>query len=344
MNLAALDHYLRELSPSEKRYQSGYSYTGWNKMKHIEINGRDCIVLKIDASDSEYAEEKQHPTDSDPAMSTTLPFLRIKRNSRFNPVPEHIHTHIEISYVYSGRCRQTVNGNPITLEKNQLLLIDTNCPHSITALEEDDIMISILLNKDFLRENVFTQFSRDSILSHFFINAINEKTDHDHYLLFHSENDRRIPMFFRELFCECYDPSVNSSDIILHLFYTIMAELINVYENEFAKEDHFAYNVPIVPMIRYIEKNFKTCTLESVAGFFHISPNYVSILLKKYTDLTYMQMIQVQKLKYAETLLKTTDFSIAEITHRAGYKNVSFFYKKFQERYCCSPADYRQRH
>ena len=52
-------------------------------------------------------------------------------------------------------------------------------------------------------------------------------------------------MFFQELFCECYDPSVNSSDIILHLFYTIMAELINVYENEFAKDERFEYNVPI---------------------------------------------------------------------------------------------------
>ena len=148
-------------------------------------------------------------------------------------------------------------------------------------------------------------------------------------------------MFFQELFCECYDPSVNSSDIILHLFYTIMAELINVYENEFAKDERFEYNVPIVPMIRYIEKNFRTCTLESVADFFHISPNYVSILLKKYTDLTYMQMIQMQKLKYAENLLKSTDFSITEITHMAGYKNVSFFNKKFQEKYHCSPADYR---
>ncbi len=219
MNLATLDHYLRELSPSEQRYKAGHAYTGWDKMKRIKIDGRECSVLKIDNFGSEYMEQKQHMPGSGSVMSTTLPSLSIKRNSRFNPVPEHIHTHIEINYVYSGRCLQVVDGHPITLEKNQLLLIDTNCPHSIAALEEEDIMISVLLHKDFLRENVFTQFSKDSVLSHFFINAINEKTDHDHFLLFHSENNRRIPLFFQELFCECYDPSVNSSDIILHLFY-----------------------------------------------------------------------------------------------------------------------------
>lgn len=74
-----------------------------------------------------------------------------------------------------------------------------------------------------------------TVYSPLFINAINEKTDHDHYLLFHSENDRRIPMFFNELFCECFDPSINSTDIIMHLFYTIMAELINVYEDDLTR-------------------------------------------------------------------------------------------------------------
>ena len=81
--------------------------------------------------------------------------------------------------------------------KNQVLLIDTNCPHSIEALGEDDIMISIIVKTDFLRDHMFSQFSKDSILSRFFINAMNEKTNHNHYLLFHSENDRRIPLFFQ---------------------------------------------------------------------------------------------------------------------------------------------------
>lgn len=82
-------------------------------------------------------------------------------------------------------------------------------------------MISIIPKTDFLREHMFNQFSNDSILSLLLMRST-KKTDHDHYLLFHSENDRRIPMFFNELFCECFDPSINSTDIIMHLFYTIM--------------------------------------------------------------------------------------------------------------------------
>ena len=91
-------------------------------------------------------------------------------------------------------------------------------------------MISIMIAKEFLTDHLFSEFSKDSILSNFFINAINEQTDHLHHLLFHSENNRRIQLFFQEFFCECFDPSINSRDILYHLFYVIMAELINVYE------------------------------------------------------------------------------------------------------------------
>ena len=168
-------------------------------------------------------------------------------------------------------------------------------------------MISIIPKTDFLREHMFNQFSNDSILSRFFINAINEKTDHDHYLLFHSENDRRIPMFFNELFCECFDPSINSTDIIMHLFYTIMAELINVYEDDLTKGGSYSHNS----------------------------------LLKKYTGMTYIQLIQAQKLQTAANLLKQTTLPVTEIAQRAGYENVTFFYKKFQEKYHCQPGEYR---
>lgn len=128
---------------------------------------------------------------------------------------------------------------------------------------------------------MFSQFSKDSVLSRFFVNALTEQTDHDHYLLFHSEKDRRIPLFFSELFCEFLDPSVNSGDIIFHLFYLIIAELINVYENDLAKEQEFSTVMPVVPLIRYIENNFRTCTQEKLLNFFTSAPTMFPLFLRR---------------------------------------------------------------
>lgn len=95
-----------------------------------------------------------------------------------------------------------------------------------------------------------------------------------------------------------------------------------------------------LPSIRQI----LSCTQESVAEFFHISTNYVSTLLKKYTGFTYIQLIQIQKLRKAAELLVNTGYSITEVASLSGYENVSFFYKKFHARYGCSPGEYREKH
>lgn len=336
LNLTALNHFLTALSESEQHYKTGKTYEQWNDLEKTSVHEREVYIMTPSVHSP--------PLNNLPWNFEQNSFFSVKRNSRFNPVPEHIHSFVELNYVYSGACPQHIDQKPVLLKKNQVLLIDSGCPHSIDALGEDDVMISILISKLFLKNNLFSQFSKDSALSRFLIHAINEKTDHDHYLLFHSENNRRIPMFFREFFCEFFDPSVNSSDILNHLFYLIMAELVNVYENDFVKEESFAAAGQVAPVIRYIERNFRTCTLESVAQIFHLTPNYITTLLKKYTGYGYIQLIQNLKLDYAAKLLDGTRLSVTEAANEAGYENISFFYKKFYAHFGCSPKDYRKRH
>lgn len=57
--------------------------------------------------------------------------------------------------------------------------------------------------------------------------------------------------------------------------------------------------------------------------------------------MTYIQLIQEQKLEYAAKLLRQTTLSITEIANKSGYENVTFFYKKFRQKYHCHPADFR---
>lgn len=192
----------------------------------------------------------------------------------------------------------------------------------------------------FKGSSVFGIFQRQHPF-HFFINAINEQTDHLHHLLFHSENNRRIQLFFQEFFCECFDPSINSRDILYHLFYVIMAELINVYENDLTTEQDSVTHTPVASIIRYIESNYKTCTQKSVADFFHISPNYVSLLLKRHIGMNYIQLVQEKRLSVAANLLQNTSLPISMIANESGYENVTFFYKKFHQKYGCSPKEFQ---
>lgn len=337
MDLKTLNDRIFQYSKSELRYQKGDFFDWWTNLPTEEIDGH--IVYRMpnfEHSITQLTDESLYSLIGDHN-------LLIKQNSRFSEVPEHVHSHIELNYVYSGCCPQKIRGKEITLQKNQVLLIDTDCPHSISKLGENDIMISLLISKEFLKDHLFDQFSKESILSSFFINAITEQTNHDHYLLFHSENDRRISLFFQEFFCECFEPSVNSNDILQHLFYVIIALLLNVYENDLSRDPNFDSQGSVSSMIRYIESNYKTCTQLSVADHFHISPNYVSNLLKKYTGMNYMQLIHEKRLLVAAQLLTHTNSPVTEIAHNIGYENISFFYKKFYQKYHCTPKEYKQK-
>ena len=328
MNTKTLDYHLRELTESEKKYQKGDTFHGWDHMPRKIVNGRAFRMI----GDFDEEDSPEHHGFS----------VTIKKTSRFNPVPEHIHSYIEMNFVYSGSCRQTVDGKEVLLQRGQILLIDTECPHSIGYLGKDDILISVIIPRGFLQEHLFSQLSRDNFLTRFFIQALNEQTDHDHYILFHAEHNDRIPLFFQELCCEYLDPSINANDILLHLFYLILAELINVYESDLVTNNGNEQSSLAFSILHYLQHNFRSCTQAEVADFFHISPNYVTTILKKEIGMSYIQLVQTYRLDYSAQLLQSTNLPITEVASQAGYENVTFFYRKFKERFGCSPKEYKK--
>lgn len=336
MNLQQLDNKLHRLSDSEMGYKNGTKSPVWTKE---QLSGQDvpCLIrTKLPHSEINSPQTSSAFHVSIPALN-----LSINRNSRYSPVPTHTHDYIEISYMYNGQCTETIGNTVLTLQRGQVLILDTNTPHSVGLLEEEDILINLLMSHDYLHENLFRYLSKDSILSDFFVNALQKNSCHDSYLHFHSEHNRRIPMFFNELLCECCDPSINSTDIITSLITLIVAELINVYETELAKKELASAKVSFIPIIHYIEANFRTCTRKSVADFFHIHEKHLTTLIRSNTGMTYKQLVQSQKLRYAAKLLKNSCLPITEVITESGYENANFFYRKFREEYHMSPKDYR---
>ena len=116
----------------------------------------------------------------------------------------------------------------------------------------------------------------------------------------------------------------------MHLFYTIMAELINVYEDDLTKGGSYSHNSIVIPMLRYMERNFRTCTQESVADFFHISPNLCHASSQEIYWYDLYSINPAQKLQTAANLLKQTTLPVTEIAQRAGYENVTSSIRNFR--------------
>ena len=87
----------------------------------------------------------------------------------------------------------------------------------------------------------------------------------------------------------------------------------------------------------------KPLTLKYVANELHLHPTYLSNLLKQQTGKTAAQLVRERLILEAQSLLKNTDMTVAEVAYYLHFKDNSNFAKFFRHQVGQSPSDYRER-
>ncbi len=325
MTPAELEHKLRTLSEHEKGYRAGKVPV--ETRPFIDIDG--VKVLKSSFWDI-YRGTRE-----------SAPLICCKQHSRFREYPLHTHDFVELAYMYDGMCVETLSDRLLGLRKGQVLLVDSGTIHTIAPLREQDILVNIQVEKSYFTSNFFNRLETDSLVTSFFVNAISRGVTHDNYILFHSEKSRRFPIFMNELMCECLDPSPRSENMLHGLFSLVVSELIDVYEQG-VDEGTVPLQSPALPILRYIEKNFRDCTLKGCADEFCVSTSYLAKLLKRECGLTFKEVVQKQRIEEAKRLLANDTLSVTDVARNVGYSNMSFFYKMFKRECGVLPGQYRR--
>lgn len=97
----------------------------------------------------------------------------------------------------------------------------------------------------------------------------------------------------------------------------------------------------LVDMINYIQNNYQTVTLESLANAFHLSTPYVSKYIKDKSGKTFGEHLTKIRLKKAKTLLKYGNMTIENISYSIGYPNAEHFTRVFKKEFNLTPTQYR---
>lgn len=101
--------------------------------------------------------------------------------------------------------------------------------------------------------------------------------------------------------------------------------------------------IPIQRILDTIDANFSNnINLTDVAGRLHITPNYLSILIKKATGLTFTDLLIQKRIAIAKELLANSDLTIQEIVEKVGYQEYSYFNKLFKKHAGITPFQFRQ--
>lgn len=102
-------------------------------------------------------------------------------------------------------------------------------------------------------------------------------------------------------------------------------------------------NHMILSVQSYIDTHIEEkLSLNEVASLFSISPNYLSILFKKTTNIGFTEYITQKKISRAKAWISEGEMKIYEIADRLGFESAFYFSKVFKKVEGCSPREFMQ--
>lgn len=129
---------------------------------------------------------------------------------------------------------------------------------------------------------------------------------------------------------------------LIELLYSLRKDCaVNIFADAKAENTQSA----ILSAVEYIKKHyFEPINADTLAQMCHLSTSYFYRIFTQVTDLAPNEFIIQTRLKAAQTMLVSSDTSMAEIAERCGFNSQSYFSFVFKERVGMSPKEFRKKH
>lgn len=264
--------------------------------------------------------------------------LRVIPHFRYAAVAPHDHDFFELMYVYRGTIGQNIEGQKLTLEETDAVLLAPGVSHSIEAAGTGDLAVSVIIPKEYLTPERLGRFSRLGRLSGF-LNGSGESSAR-RFILWRGNGREHLKNCANIFLCEAFDLDRYSGQALdsgLHLLLTELERGLPVEMEPRLMNIH----ADISRILEYIEKNYATASLKELSERFGYSQNYLSRAIKAQLGISFKDYQHQLCMQQSGFLLCTTPYSVRQIANEVGLSNMSFFYKLFQGQFGMSPAEYR---
>ena len=289
----------------------------------LELNPQIAITPKVKESDI-------FPNSGD---------VFIIRHPRYTRPAPHIHNYFEINYVASGSCTFVFEKSKRTMQEGELCIIALSSEHDL-VIDDDSTVFCIMLRKSTFDTTFFSLLSRTDLLSYFF-RTILQDDSHANYLLFFSENNKWLKQIIHNAMGESYKNDSYSNACCISWINLLFSNLLRNYSKTLQFYD-YQMGADFSLVLQYIQHNYQTVTLASLAELFHYSEPHLCTLIKQNTGHTFTGLIKRLRLAEAIDYLTNTNLKIGEIAEKVGYNSADHFSRVFRSTYKMSPQEYRK--
>jgi len=262
-------------------------------------------------------------------------FSRIKEGFDF---PLHYHDEYELNFIYNAAGTKRIVGDHVEIiDELELVLIGSNLPHgwfTHQCQSKEIHEITIQFHRDLFDE----KFLRRNQLS--FIRALLERANKG--ICFSPEIRQAFRPRLEELIQKKGFDSVLELISILHDL--SVSRNMRTLSNSSFTSDHFSYNSRrIEKAFAFMQGNYdKDISLADVSKVVNMPEVSFSRFIKKRTGKTYVDSLNEIRLGHASRMLIDTTETIAEISYKCGFNNLSYFNRIFKKKNGCTPKEFRQ--
>lgn len=295
----------------------------------------DSLTFRVDPANTKIS---QLVTESD-----IIPLVRdvfVIRHPRYTRRASHTHNYFEIDFVSNGECTFYFEGEEHKLRAGESCIIAPHSKHDLIIDDETTTVFCIMIRKSTFNTTFFSLMSQKNLLSLFFRTVL-QKEAHANYLRFYSDEIKWLTSILRNTLVESHrsDPFSNNNCISwINLFFS---HLIRNYSTT-VQFYNYQMGTDFSLILQYIQHNYQTLTLASLAEFFHYSEPYLSTQIKQNTGCSFTTLVKQLRMADAVSYLTNTNMKISEIAETVGYNSADHFSRVFRSSYKMSPQDYRK--
>ena len=252
-------------------------------------------------------------------------------------VAEHTHDFIEIIYILSGKCTQTLNGTDYNVKHGDMLFINYGSTHSFSC-DESFSYVNICFSPETLGDKIVTSDNAFSLLC---LTAFDEMR---------SDSSSGVISFFgseRKEIENILDAMIRENAEKKPSWGRVTENYLNILVTRMLRKTQISLETPNVNNVweelsEYIDQNLGgELTLSSLAGKCFYNPSYFSRMFKEKFGMSLVEYVTRKRLDCSIELLGNSELSIEEICERAGFSDRRSFYYAFSKYVGGTPSEYR---
>ncbi len=239
----------------------------------------------------------------------------------------HWHAEIEFVYVVRGKLQIEITDNLYEVAEGQFIIVSPDTLHDFVSTEPGSLIwVARIYLTDILTCVAFDKNFSDVYQNSIIVNATDKMKKIMSELVFADYG----------VFNKCY-AVLKATELTV--------EILNnkACIKKYIHVEMVENSATIVKMQYFIESSLhKDITLSMVADYLGFSPSYCSKYIKKKTNQNFLDYVSSIRMREAETLLRTSDMSITDISYNTGFNSIQSFNRIFKKFRGVTPTEYRK--